>query len=85
MLESYATMAREALEALTPEERHQVYKLLRLNVYSRPDQPLEIKGIFASIEDEVETAVCRPANSRRLAYKGAVTDRVSEGVASGVR
>ena len=36
MLESYARMTNEALEDPTPEERHRLYKLLRLNVYSRP-------------------------------------------------
>lgn len=40
MLESYARMTNEALEDPTPEERHRLYKLLRLNVYSRPDEPL---------------------------------------------
>ncbi len=36
MLESFARMTNEALEDLTPEERHRLYRLLRLNVYSRP-------------------------------------------------
>ena len=36
MLKSYARVTNEALEDLTPEERHRLYKLLRLNVYSRP-------------------------------------------------
>ncbi len=44
MLESYARMTNEALEDLTPEERHRLYKLLRLNVYSRPDEPLESRA-----------------------------------------
>ncbi len=44
MLESYARMTNEALEDLTPEERHRLYKLLRLNVYSRPDEPLVNQG-----------------------------------------
>ena len=44
MLGSYACMTNEAREDLTPEERHCLYKLLRLNVYSRPDQPLVNQG-----------------------------------------
>jgi hypothetical protein len=85
VLKLHANMAKEALEALTPEGRHHLYKLLRLSVYSRPDQPLEIRVIFANIEGEVGTTVCRPANSRHLAYKGTVAGKVSKRVASGVR
>jgi hypothetical protein len=85
VLESYAVMASEVLENLAPEERHRLYKLLRLNVYSRPDWPLEIKGIFANIEDELETSVCRTENSRHLAYKGAMARTTPEGTTSGVR
>jgi hypothetical protein len=44
MLESCARMTNEALEDLTPEERHRLYKLLRLNVYSCPDEPLESRA-----------------------------------------
>jgi DNA-directed RNA polymerase subunit F len=84
VLKLHANMAKEALEALIPEGRH-LYKLLRLSVYSRPDQPLEIRSVFANIEGEVGTAVCRPANSRHLAYKGTVAGKVSKRVASGVR
>jgi hypothetical protein len=50
VLESYARMAREALETLAPEERHRIYKLLRLGVRFRPDSPLEITGVFAQVE-----------------------------------
>jgi hypothetical protein len=86
VLKLHANMAKEALEALTPEGRHHLYKLLRLSVYSRSDQPLEIRGVlFANIEGEVGTTVCRPANSRHLAYKGTVAGKVSKRVASGVR
>jgi len=69
MLEPCARVTNEALEDLTPEECHRLYKLLCLNVYSRPDEPLETKGVFAGIEAEVETLVCRPVNSRRLAFE----------------
>jgi DNA repair exonuclease SbcCD ATPase subunit len=63
VLESYARMAEEALETLTPEERHRVYQLLRLNVYVRPDWPLEIQGVFANTVDEAEAALssCKPS------------------------
>jgi hypothetical protein len=63
MLESYARMAKEALETLTPEERHRIYKLLRLNVYARSDWPLEIQGVFANTaeEREADLSSCKPS------------------------
>jgi hypothetical protein len=36
-MESYAGMVSETLEDLAPEERHRIYKLLRLGVRYRPD------------------------------------------------
>jgi hypothetical protein len=63
-MESYAGMVGETLEDLAPEERHRIYKLLRLGVRFRPDWPLEITG-----------GVRRIANSRHLAYKGFVDTR----------
>ena len=38
-MESYAGMVSETLEDLAPEERHRIYKLLRLGVRYRPDWP----------------------------------------------
>jgi hypothetical protein len=53
-MESYAATVGETLEDLAPEERHQIYKLLRLGVRFRPDWPLEITGVFAQVEEEAE-------------------------------
>jgi hypothetical protein len=36
-MESYAGMVSETLEDLAPEERHRIYKLLRLGVRFHPD------------------------------------------------
>jgi site-specific DNA recombinase len=46
LLESYAGMAPEALGSLLPEERHQVYKMLRLKVIALVDYTLEVNGAF---------------------------------------
>jgi hypothetical protein len=54
LMESYAGMVSETFEDLAPEERHQIYKLLRLGVRYRPDWPLEITGIFAQVAEEAE-------------------------------
>jgi hypothetical protein len=55
LMESYAGMVSETLEDLAPEERHRIYKLLRLGVRFRPNWPLEITGVFARVEEEAET------------------------------
>jgi hypothetical protein len=46
LLDHYAAIAPEALDSLTPEERHQFYKMLRLEVFVRPDAKLEVGGVF---------------------------------------
>jgi site-specific DNA recombinase len=54
LMESYAGMVGGALEDLAPEERHRIYKLLRLGVRFRPDWPMEITGVFAQAAEEAE-------------------------------
>jgi site-specific DNA recombinase len=46
LLNYYASIAPEALESLTPEERHQLYRMLRLEVVIRLDANLEVSGVF---------------------------------------
>jgi len=46
LLEHYARIAPEALDSLTLEERHRLYKMLRLEVAVRPNSSLEIRGVF---------------------------------------
>ena len=44
LLQSYAAMTPEALDELTPEERHRVYRMLKLKVLIKPDGSLEASG-----------------------------------------
>jgi hypothetical protein len=44
LLESYTQMAPEVLHGLSPQERHQVYKMLRLEVTLYPDYEVEVTG-----------------------------------------
>ncbi|MDQ3361139.1 MAG: hypothetical protein M3534_05645, partial [Actinomycetota bacterium] len=46
LLERYAGMVPEALDALTPEERHRVYKMMRLNVVMSADGLAKVTGTF---------------------------------------
>ena len=54
-LESYLGMVPEALDSLTPEEHHYVYKILRLRVALRPDAPPEVSGMFGGQLDVSNT------------------------------
>jgi site-specific DNA recombinase len=47
LLESYTGTAPEALSNLTPEERHQVYKMLRVRAVVHMDGTLEVSGALA--------------------------------------
>jgi site-specific DNA recombinase len=47
LLESYAEMAPEALDALTGEERRRVYAMLRLKVDVAADGGMEVRGILS--------------------------------------
>lgn len=51
VLETYARMAPEAIGALTPDERHQFYKMLKLRVTAYPDSSLEVSGVFGEVAD----------------------------------
>ncbi len=50
----YASMVDETSKNLAPEERHRIYKLLRLGVSFRPDWPSEIAGVFAEVGEAAE-------------------------------
>ncbi len=47
LLEHYAGMIPGALNDLAPEERHHVYKMLRLRILVHPDGILEVSGTFS--------------------------------------
>jgi hypothetical protein len=58
LMERYAGMVPEALEALVPEERHRVYKLLKLRVNLSTDRALEVSGALRVVGEvcEMETS-----------------------------
>jgi hypothetical protein len=64
LLDHYADMVPEALDELTGEERHQVYRMLRLEVYVHPDGSLDIRGAVGEkfcISASTQTAAPRTA------------------------
>lgn len=46
LLATYAGMVPEALDALSPEERQRVYKMIKVHIYA--DGSTELDGVFAS-------------------------------------
>jgi site-specific DNA recombinase len=46
LLGSYAAMTPAALDDLSPEDRHHVYKMLRLTVEASPDGSLDVSGVL---------------------------------------
>ena len=46
LLDSLVGVAPDALESLTPEERHHVYRMLKLRVIVGSDGTLEVSGAF---------------------------------------
>ena len=46
IMERYAGMVPEALETLSPQERHRVYRMLRLKVVAHSDNTMEVQGVF---------------------------------------
>jgi site-specific DNA recombinase len=57
LLKDYASMVPDALDELTGEERHQVYRMLRLQVFVSPDGDLDVRGVLRE-------AVCTPMDTR---------------------
>lgn len=75
LVESYASMAPEALDHLRPEERHQVYRMLRLRVLVYIDGLLEVSGAFADSLNvsNLETGYrCRSLKTPRLSLSKGV-------------
>ena len=57
LLKEYAGMVPGALDELTGEERHQIYRMLRLQVFVSPDGDLDVRGVLRE-------AVCTPMDTR---------------------
>jgi site-specific DNA recombinase len=69
LLETYAEMAPDALDNLTPEERRQIYAMLRLKVEVAADGSMAVRGILSEnvrVKDENE----RQVGEERLCENG---------------
>jgi site-specific DNA recombinase len=72
----YATMAPEALDSLSPEERHQLYTILRLRVAADEDRNLTAEGMFGefSVDNETSTWVT-PLRWKAVSRSSGISDR----------
>src|SRR5918998_1220825 len=60
LLDNYARMAPEALNVLVPEERHQVYRILRLRAAIMMDGSVDVSGTFGEGDVFCPTATSSP-------------------------
>jgi hypothetical protein len=65
LLKHYATLAPEALDSLAPEERHQLYRMLRLKVVAHLDESIELTGDLVSTADVSNLETTRPSCASR--------------------
>ena len=74
VIENYAGLVPDALEDLSPEDRHQVYRMLRLKVVAHPDDKLEVSGAFSG-EGLGNPDSLRTLSDRRRISKAACSPR----------
>ena len=63
LIERYAGMVPEALDALVPEKRHRVYNLLKLRVNLSTDRAQEVSGALGDVADVCETETLSRSSS----------------------
>jgi site-specific DNA recombinase len=70
LMEHYAGLVPESLNDLSPEERHQIYKMLRLEVLAYPDKSLEVSGSLVDGGEAGEMALNGASPGRGLGASG---------------
>jgi hypothetical protein len=78
IIERYAGLVPDALEELSPRERHQVYRMLHLRVVAHPDDKLEVSGAFSSEglgkEDLLRTHASENTQPPGLRFRALLTE-----------
>ena len=70
LLEHYAGMVPEALDTLTSEERHRVYKTMRLKVLVFADRSVEVTGVFGGPLEADTARSVKSVGTWRSAHTG---------------
>jgi hypothetical protein len=65
LLEDFSDVVPEALADLSAEERHQLYRMLRLEVYVSRNGDFDIRG---TVEEKFCTSEATPTPSRRTGW-----------------
>jgi hypothetical protein len=65
VLEHYAALAPEALDSLAPEERHRLYRMLRLKIVARLDETIELTGDLMGAAEVSNLETTHPSCSNR--------------------
>ncbi len=61
LMDRYAGAVPNAFDNLIPEERHRIYKMLRLKVLVYPDARLRVSGVLGT---DQEVCLCEPLSRR---------------------
>ena len=89
LLDYYAALAPEVLDSLTPEERHQLYKILRLKACVNQDGSVKVSGVFGDSFGVCESGLAPPYTSSQKSMASgkrrpaSYWRRLSSGVGSG--
>jgi hypothetical protein len=76
-------MVPEALESLAPDERHQIYKMLRLQVLAGADGGIEVTGALGATpvvchSEAAPLCSTKNANPLGLRFRALLTDGAPE-------
>ncbi len=82
IIQTYARMAPEALDSLTPEERHQFYKMLRLRVVVQPDGTTHVSGAVTDRQGVCTLETTSPCCGRLTHSDGSGSAATSTGLES---
>ena len=77
LTEHYATLMPEKLDSLTPEQRHHVYRMLRLKVWSYPDGHIEADWAFQTGTDISTNNITNTRNALSTSARSTRTLRAS--------
>jgi site-specific DNA recombinase len=89
LLDYYAALTPEALDALTAEERHQLYKILKLKASAGQDGSVKISGVFGDSFGICKSELAPPYTSSQKSMASgkrrpaSYWRRLSSGVGSG--
>jgi len=82
-LDYYAALTPEALDAHTAEERHQLYKMLKLKASASQNGSVKVNGVFGVSFSICESELAPPCTTRstkgfEIEFRALLTDGAQE-------